>query len=128
MSNIILPEDVVINANKLRNNNAQKRLLRENIIEIMRRINEELKIAHREGKHSVITTIPITFEIPNSTNKESQRIIYSKIIECLINNNYRVFINPKTDECRIKITWLSKDDECEIDNQNILIAKCTQPV
>ena len=110
----------------LRNNNLQRRHLTETITDIIRRINQELKIAHREGKHFIITTIPITFEIPNMSNKDSQRVIWANIIDELNAKHYRTWICPQKNKCRIKITWMSPDDESEVKHQINLIIKHTK--
>ena len=118
-----LSADALINAENLRNNNVQKRNLKEVITDIVRGINSELIVAHREGKHHIITNIPITFNIPNMTNKNSQRYIWASIIEEIKNKGYRVWINPTSDNCKLKITWLNSTDESEINLQNDLITK-----
>lgn len=123
---IEISKDALIHANNLRNNNLQKRQLKEVITDIIRGINQELIIAHREGKHHIITSIPITFSIPNLSNKDSQRYIWSSIIEELKSKSYRIWISPSKDTCRVKITWMSSEDETEVDYQMNLIAKHTQ--
>lgn len=126
MSNKIeISNDALVHANNLRNNNLQKRHLKENIVEIIRRISQELITAHKEGKHHIITNIPITFDIPNMLNKDSQRYIWSNIIDELKKKEYRVWISPSNDICKLKITWMSPDDENEIDVQTNTIAKHT---
>lgn len=130
MSNISdkinISSDALIHANNLRNNNLQKRQLKEVITEIIRRINQELIVAHKEGKHDIITNIPITFNISNMTNKDSQRIVWSNIIEELKSKSYRIWIYPDKDICSIKITWMSEEDELEVESQLKLIVKHTK--
>lgn len=123
---IEISDDTVINARALRNNNIQKRHIKENITEILKRLNQELINAHREGKHCVITTLPITFDIPNMVNKDTQRLIWSRVIEFLLEKKYRVWINPTNDSCKIKITWINEADECSIAEQNNIIIKHTK--
>lgn len=118
--------DIVINANALRNNNIQKRHIKESITEILKRLNQELINAHREGKHFIITSLPITFDIPNMINKDSQRLIWSSILNFLLEKKYRVWINPTNDSCKIKITWINEVDEVEISEQNNIIIKHTK--
>lgn len=122
---IDISNDALIHANNLRNNNLQKRQLKEVITDIIRRISQELIIAHREGKHHIITSIPITFNIPNMSNKDSQRFIWSSIIDELKSKSYRVWISPSKDTCQVKITWMSPDDETEVKHQMNLIVKHT---
>ena len=122
---IELNNDLLIDANKLRNNNLQKRQLREAITDIIRTISDELKEAHKEGKHFIVTNIPITFTISNMVNAESQRFIYSHIISELKKKHYRVWISAQKTYCRLKITWMSPEDETEAKKQHDLIARCT---
>jgi hypothetical protein len=123
---IEITNDALINANKLRNNNLQKRQIKEVITDIIRRISQELILAHREGSHYIITSIPITFSISNMSNRDSQRCIWSNVIGELKKKSYRVVISPTKDTCRIKITWMSIGDETEVEYQTNLIAKHTQ--
>ena len=122
---IEISKDSLIHANNLRNNNLQKRQLKEVITDIIRRINQELIIAHREGKHDIITNIPITFSIPNMSNKDSQRYIWANIIDELKSKSFRVWISPAKDTCLVKITWMSPEDETEVLHQMNLIIKHT---
>ena len=59
------------------------------------------------------------------SNKDSQRIIWSNVIEELTSKNYRIWISPSSETCRIKITWVSPEDENDIQNQMNIIAKHT---
>ena len=122
---INITTDALVHSNNLRNNNLQRRQLKEAITDIIRRISQELILAHREGKHFIITSIPITFSISNMSNKDSQRIIWSNVIEELTSKNYRIWISPSSETCRIKITWVSPEDENDIQNQMNIIAKHT---
>lgn len=123
---IEISNDTILNASSLRNNNIQRRHIKENITEILKRLNQELITSHREGKHFIITTLPITFDIPNMINKDTQRLIWSRVIEFLIEKNYRVWINPTKDSCRLKITWMQEVDEIDINDQNNIIIKHTK--
>lgn len=118
--------DVISDANTLRNNNIQKRQIKEISSEILRKINDEIMLAHRDGQHFIITEIPIIFDISNMSNKDAQRRVWSNIIEVLKSKNYRVWINPNTNACRLKITWLSVDEENTINSQTSLLAKHSQ--
>jgi hypothetical protein len=122
---IQISKDALINATSLRNNNLQKRNLKEVITDIIKRISQELLTAHREGSHHIITTMPITFSIPNMSNTDSQRYIYASVIDELISKDYRIWIAPSKNICQIKITWMSSEDESEVKYQMQLIAKHT---
>ena len=122
---IQISKDALITATSLRNNNLQKRSLKESITDIVKRISQELLTAHREGSHHIITTMPITFSIPNMSNTDSQRYIYASVIDELISKDYRIWIAPGKNVCQIKITWMSPEDESEVKYQIQLIAKHT---
>jgi hypothetical protein len=122
---ITISDDALIHASKLRNNNLQKRNLKEVITDVIRQVSHELVIAHREGRHDIITSVPITFSVSNMSNSDAQRVIYASIIEELISKDFRVWIHPGKDNCVIKITWMSPDDEAEMKHQIQLIAKHT---
>lgn len=122
---IDIATDALIHANNLRNNNLQRRQLKEMITDIVRRISQELVTAHKEGKHYVITNIPITYSISNMSNKDSQRFIWASVISELKSKYYRVWISPAKNVCRLKITWMSPDDETEVSQQMNLIIKHT---
>jgi hypothetical protein len=118
--------DIVVDANKLRHSNIQKKSLKENITSILRKVNDELVISHREGSYRIITTMPIVFDIPNMSNKVGQRIIWYHVIRHLIEKNYRVDIHPSKDFCKLQITWITKEDEEMITQQTNIIAKHTK--
>lgn len=118
--------DIVVDANKLRHSNIQKKSLKENITEILRKINDELTVAHREGHFSITTTMPIVFDIPNMSNRVSQRIVWYHVIQHLLEKNYRVAINPSKNFCKLRITWITKEDEQMMANQTKIIAEHTK--
>jgi hypothetical protein len=122
--NIDMPADILIRADKLKNSSIQKKQIRENVIEIIRKIDDELRIAHSEGKHLIITDIPIQFSIANMSNKDAQRAIWATTIEALRDKNYRVWINYDDASCRLKITWISDEDELTLKLQNQVLSDC----
>lgn len=115
-----------LQAKSLGQNNIQKRALRNTTVEILNRLDEELKIAFHEGKRNIITTLPIIFSIPNMPDKDAQRIIWSNIINSLIKRDFRVWINPIKSTCVLKVTWLSNEDEAETSRQMDLLVKHTK--
>lgn len=118
--------ELVIDAERLKQNNVQKKSLKENIYENLRKINDEIVVAHRESKYEIITTIPTIFDIPNMSTKVAQRIVWYSIITYLEGKNFNVFINPNKDYCKLKIKWLSKEDEDIIKEQTKTIAEHTK--
>ena len=118
--------DIVVDANKLRHSSIQKKAIKDNISEILKKINDELVVAHREGGYSIITTMPIIFDVPNMSNKVSQRIVWFHVMKHLIDKHYRISINPSKDFCRLRITWITQEDEQLILHQTQVIAEHTQ--
>jgi hypothetical protein len=123
---IEINKDALVPAQNLKNNNLQRRHLKEIITEIIKNISQELILAHREGRHDITTNIPTSFSVPNMSNTDSQRFIWASIIEELLAKDYRVWISPSKDICRMKITWMSPEDETEIKHQMNLIIKNTK--
>ena len=117
--------DTLTNANNLRGTNIQKRQLKEVITDILKSISRELNDAYKDGKKFIITSMPITYSITNMSNADSQRFVWAAVIEELIKKEYRIWIYPTADKCKIKITWLSNDDEYDIKNQLDIIIKNT---
>ena len=117
--------DTLTNANNLRGTNIQKRQLKEVITDILKSISRELNDAYKDGKKFIITSMPITYSITNMSNAYSQRFVWAAVIEELIKKEYRIWIYPTADKCKIKITWLSNDDEYDIKNQLDIIIKNT---
>ncbi len=113
--------ELLIDANNLRHNNVQKRQIREYLVDILKRIDEELKTAHQEGRHELITELPIIFGISHMSEKSAQREIWFKVIEYLKNKNYQVVIQPRDDTCLLKLTWFSQKDIAEIKHKITVI-------
>jgi hypothetical protein len=110
-----------MDANLLKENNVQKRKIGEYVVEILKRLNEELQTAHQEGLREITTSLPIVYDISRMTNQDAQRNIWSEIIQQLEAKNYRVWINFNSKECRLKITWISVDDELKEKAQSKII-------
>ncbi len=119
---IEVSNETLVDANNLRHNSSQKRQIKEVVIDIIKKINEEIKNAHREGRHEIITNLPIVFDISNMCNKSAQRVVWANIVEILKYKNYRVWIKPMTNDCVLKITWISSEDELQIKNQTQILA------
>ncbi len=122
-----ISDDLLIDAKCLRNNNVQKRQIREVFVDILKRIDEEVKIAHQEGRHELVTELPIIFGISHMSEKTAQRAIWYKVIEYLKNKNYMIAINPREDTCLLRLTWFSAEDMAEIRHQSDVIAIHTKP-
>lgn len=111
----------LIDANVLKQNNLQKRQIADYMNEIVLKINSEIKAARRDGNHTIITEIPIVFDIPNMENKDAQRIVYSNTISMLKRKNFNTQINITPDACRVKISWLSAEEDALVKQQLKLI-------
>lgn len=118
--------DILMDADRLRNNNAQKRIIISQITDILQSIKEEIRDAYRGGLHEIDINLPITFSIPNTSNADAQRIIWGSILDSLTRKNYRVRLYPNDTKCILHITWLSREDESEIEYQTKLIARATR--
>ena len=88
-----ISNNIITSAHSLRRNNIQKRILAEIITDILKNINQELVTAHRNGCHNIITTIPITFNVNNMSNTDSQRHIYSSIHGLIDFSNFQFLGN-----------------------------------
>lgn len=84
------------------------------------------KISHSEktwGRNIVICDLPTDIVIPGLEKRDSQRIIYSEIINSLQNRGFDVRIFICESRTRLFVAWtsdLSKDDE---ERMNKIIAK-----
>ena len=125
--NFDVSNDVITDANNLRNNGIQKRQIKELVIDILRKVNDELRTAHMEGKHIIITEMPIIFDISNMTINNARRVVWSSVISALKNKNYRVWICPSTNFCKLKITWISEEDELLFKAQKQILDAHTKP-
>ena len=121
-----ISHEILIDANRLRNNGVQRRQIKEIVIDILKKINDELRAAHIEGKHMIITEIPIIFDISNMNISDARRSVWSSVISSLKSKNYRVWISPSSDYCKIKITWISEEDELIFRSQKEILQKHTK--
>ncbi len=115
-----------LTASVLKNNDIQKKAIMKEVNTIISRADSEIKIAHEQGKHNVIITVPIMFQIPYMAVRDSQRIIYYKILQSLLSREFDVKISIRDNICLFDVTWISKEEKHEIDLQNALLAKYTK--
>lgn len=114
-------EDILIDANMLKNNNTQKRFLDEYVKDIIMKINTEIRQAQSDGNYYIITEVPIIFDIPNMKNSNAQRIIWARTIDILKNKHFDVKIDFNKDICRLKVSWLDKGQYDDIKRENQLL-------
>lgn len=114
-----------LKANSLKSNESQRKAVAKEVNAILGHLDDELKVAHEQGKHKVSITVPITFSIPYMANKDAQRMIYYKVLTSLIDREFNVTIQLEDDATVFHVKWLSDEEEKDIDLQNALLAKHT---
>ena len=109
----------------MQKNPLQQRALKEYVSDILKRLRDELKDSRIAGKYDLFTAIPIQYEVPNMKNGDSQRIIFSSVIQAFIDQGYTVKIKPEKKKCTLYIRWITEEDETDIRDQIKLIADHT---
>lgn len=112
-----------LRADSLKSNQSQKRAVAKEANAILAKMDDELKTAHEVGNHRVALTAPITFAIPYMSNANAQRMIYYKILTSLIERGFNPKIQLESDKTVFHVSWLTDDEEQEIDVQNTLLTK-----
>lgn len=114
-----------LKANALKSNDSQQKTLAREATLILGHIDDELKLAHDQGKHKVSVSVPITFSIPYMANKDAQRIIYYKVLNSLLERDFYVTIQLEDNATIFHVKWLSDEEEKDIDLQHSILAKYT---
>ena len=112
-----------IKADVLKLNPNKLKAIAKEVNNILARIDDEIKSAYDRDECKVNVTVPITFKIPYMSNKNAQRAIYHKILESLLDRGFIVKITLTVTQSVFHITWLSDDEQKEIELQNTLLAK-----
>lgn len=115
-----------LKAQTLKSNESQRKSIAKDVSDILAQMDDELKVAHDCGKHSVSISVPITFSIPYMNNADAQRTIYYKILSSLLERGFNVEIDLKKNVTLFQITWLSNDEVIDLELQNALLAKHTK--
>ena len=116
-----------LKANALKNNEAQKKAVSKELNSILPRIDDEIKLAHEQGKDRAIISLPITFAIPYMKNKDAQRIIYYKILTSLLERDFKnIEIDLKKNATLFYVSWLTEEEQNELVLQHTLLAKHTK--
>jgi hypothetical protein len=115
----------MIKAKALKSNDNQKKIIAKEVNSILGRMDEELKAAHDQGRHSIGIRVPTIFTIPNMSNKDAQRVVYYKILNSLLDREFVVKIQLQENESIFHITWVTEEEEKDIEIQNALIAHYT---
>lgn len=93
---------------------------------ILLKIDEEINNAYKADKKSINFSVPIIFNIMYMSNKDAQRGIYYRILSSLLERQYIVKIVLTSTQSIFKISWISEEEETELNTQNMLIAKYTE--
>jgi hypothetical protein len=117
--------NILPDAGALQKNPLQQRQLKEYVVDILKRLRDELHEARVAGKYELTTTIPIQYDVSNMDNSDSQRIVFSSVIRQLLSQEYTVKIHPDARRCKLFIKWISEEDEKDIADQIALIASHT---
>ena len=120
------PDDIIVDATLFKSNSTQKRYIDDYLKDIMVNINIELKQAHRDGNYYIITEIPFIFDIPNMKNNTAQRIVWARTLEILKNKNFDVKIDSSQNKCRLKISWLDREQRSNIERENRILQECNE--
>lgn len=115
----------MLKATQLKENKAQKILVKNEIRNILAYIDDELRNAHDSGKHNIVLTLPINFSIAYMDNKTAQRKIYYGVLTSLIERGFEPKIELQTEKTLLFIKWFSDEELEEISLQHTLLAKYT---
>jgi hypothetical protein len=114
-----------LKASALKNNEAQKKAIAREVGLILGRIDDELKVAHEQGKQKAAVSVPITFSIPYMSNKDAQRHVYYRVLVSLIDREFNVKIMLEEDSSMFLVSWLSDEEQEDVAIQHNLLAKHT---
>ena len=112
-----------LKADILKLNPNKIKAINKEVTNILVMIDNEIKSAYDRDECRVNVSVPITITIPYMSNKNAQRVVYSKILDSLLERGFIVKISLTKDLSVFHITWLSDDEQKEIDLQNALLAK-----
>lgn len=115
-----------ITANSLKNNEEQKKAIAKEVTHLLGHIDDELKVAHSSGKHMAHILVPSIFAIPYMNNADSQRCVYYKILASLLDRGFHVKIKMSNNTTLFIVSWLSEDEQKQVEIQLALIARHTE--
>jgi hypothetical protein len=116
---------MALKASALKSNEAQKKAISREVSLILARLDDELKVAHEQGKSKASVSIPITFAIPYMSNKDAQRIVYYRVLTSLIDREFNVKISLEEDASIFLVSWLTDEEQEDVNIQHALLAKHT---
>lgn len=102
---------ILIHSDKLKFNLLKKRILSDYVNTHLLRINGQIEDTHKDNRNVLITTLPISFDIPDTLNqKDFQLELYYNIINILESKGYKVQLRLDEDKTIIKVQWRTQDE------------------
>jgi len=110
-------------ANSLKSSGIYKAELMQIAKLLIRQVDDEIKAAFDSGKYRVVVSVPVTFQLKYGKNSDAQRIIYHTLLTSLIERDFLVEIDMQQESTLFNISWVSADEEEEIQMQNMVLAR-----
>jgi hypothetical protein len=104
-------ESLIIHADTLRRTVISRKELTTIVIDVARRLDVEIKEAHKNGAIECNVDLPITFDVSNMKNGTVQRHVYFNILKWLEWRKYRVRLSCVRSQYTINIKWINPEDE-----------------
>lgn len=115
-----------LKASALKVNDSKRKAIKKEVTHILLYVDDEIKKAYDQDKHSVSVMLPIVFSLPHMSNSTAQRIIYYEVLINLLDREFLVEIDITPDKAIYEITWYSKEERDEINHQMVVLAKNTR--
>lgn len=111
-----------LKADVLKENEVQKKSISREVKNILGHIDDKIKVAHEAGvRDPVKITVPINFNIPYMSNKDSQRRIYYLLIKDLKERGFHVKVKLEENSTVFIVSWLSEQERDEIEYETAVI-------
>jgi Ni,Fe-hydrogenase III component G len=114
--------NILRDANTLRQTVSQKRQIDEAVREVLSHLNTVITQEHELGNGHVKYKLPMQFDIDGMTFSKMQQNVWCRIIIALEEKNYKVKIYPAETECILYVKWESDDEKIETANQLKILA------
>lgn len=115
-----------LKASVLKVNDSKRKIIKKEVMHILQYIDDEIKKAYDQDKHSVSVSLPIVFSLPHMSNSTAQRIIYYDVLTNLLDREFSVEIDITPDKAIYDITWYNKEERDEINHQMTVLARNTR--
>ncbi len=116
----------MLRASDLKKSDIIKNALTKELSSIYASVDADIKVAYDQGKKYCVCSVPITYNIPFMTCADAQRYIYYHVLKSLLDREFRAEMELKKEATLFHVTWLSKEEEDEIEQQNAILAKYTK--